>query len=140
MNRHEIATFLDERQDAWRLRDPSALARGHHDDGTVQSPIFGTIRGREAIESSYRELFRVFADWTLDKVENVIEDGRAVQILTVHGTHTGELFGVAGTGRRFTFQGVSYIEFKDGKIARERRLYDFTSMLLQLGVLKAKPK
>ena len=30
-------------------------------------------------------------------------------------------------------------EFRDGKIAVERRLYDFTALLLQVGVLKASP-
>jgi hypothetical protein len=29
--------------------------------------------------------------------------------------------------------------FADGKIAREIRVYDFAGLLLQLGVLKAKP-
>lgn len=139
MNRHEIGRFLDERRDAWRLRDPVMLARGHQDTGVVQSPIFGTIHGRDAIETSYRELFRVFADWTIDEQDDVIEDGRAAQFLTVQGTHTGNLFGVPPSGRRFAIQGVLFLELKDGKIARERRLYDFTGMLLQLGVLKAKP-
>jgi hypothetical protein len=27
----------------------------------------------------------------------------------------------------------------DGRIVHERRLYDFTGMLMQIGVLKAKP-
>jgi steroid delta-isomerase-like uncharacterized protein len=139
MNRHEIASFLDERRDAWRLRDPVMLARGHQDTGVVHSPLFGTIQGREAIESSYREIFKTFSDWTLDEQEDVIEDSRAIQVLTFHGTHTGLLFGMPPSGRRFQCQGVSFLEFKDGKIARERRLYDFTAMLLQLGVLKAKP-
>jgi hypothetical protein len=30
-------------------------------------------------------------------------------------------------------------EFEDGRIARERRIYDFTGLLLQIGALKAKP-
>ncbi len=28
---------------------------------------------------------------------------------------------------------------KDGKVVHERRIYDFTGMLIQIGVLKAKP-
>jgi hypothetical protein len=28
---------------------------------------------------------------------------------------------------------------RDGLIARERRIYDFTGMLLQVGAIKAKP-
>jgi len=51
----------------------------------------------------------------------------------------GELFGVAPTQRRFRVQGVLVFEFRDGKIAVERRLYDFTSLLVQVGVLKTKP-
>ncbi|MDP2055935.1 MAG: hypothetical protein Q8L75_20040 [Acidobacteriota bacterium] len=32
-----------------------------------------------------------------------------------------------------------FLTLKDGLIVRETRLYDFTSMLMQLGVLRAKP-
>ena len=32
-----------------------------------------------------------------------------------------------------------FLTFRDGLIVNERRLYDFTNMLMQLGVLKAKP-
>jgi hypothetical protein len=34
---------------------------------------------------------------------------------------------------------VSLCELKDGFITRERRVYDFTGLLLQVGALKAKP-
>jgi predicted ester cyclase len=50
------------------------------------------------------------------------------------------VFGVPATGRKFEVQGVLVFYFKDGKIIKERRLYDFTSMLIQLGFLKARPK
>jgi hypothetical protein len=36
-------------------------------------------------------------------------------------------------------QGVLLFEMRDGKIINERRLYDFTSLLVQIGVLKTKP-
>jgi hypothetical protein len=34
---------------------------------------------------------------------------------------------------------VFLYEFKDGKIVRDRRVYDFTGLLIQVGTLKAKP-
>jgi hypothetical protein len=34
---------------------------------------------------------------------------------------------------------VSLCELHDGFITRERRIYDFTGLLLQVGALKAKP-
>jgi hypothetical protein len=42
------------------------------------------------------------------------------------------------TGRRIE-RTMAYFTLHDGLIAQERRVYDFTSMLMQLGVLKAKP-
>jgi predicted ester cyclase len=62
------------------------------------------------------------------------------QFFKSHATHTSEVFGVPATGRKFEVQGVLVFYFKDGKIIKERRLYDFTSMLIQLGFLKARPK
>ena len=47
--------------------------------------------------------------------------------------------GLAPTDKRFRFRLVYLIEVKDGQIVRERRIYDFTGLLVQVGVLKAKP-
>ena len=58
---------------------------------------------------------------------------------TVSATHVGEFMGLAGCGRRFEIQGVQLFEMREGLIARERRYYDFTGMLIQLGVLRSKP-
>jgi predicted ester cyclase len=55
------------------------------------------------------------------------------------GTQKGEFFGFPPDGRKFQFRLASLFFFSDGKIDREIRIYDFTGMLMQLGVLKAKP-
>ncbi len=34
---------------------------------------------------------------------------------------------------------VFFYEVRDGRIVRERRVYDFTGVLVQVGLLKAKP-
>ena len=120
-------------------RDAAALADAHTDDGVIYSPIFGEVHGRAAIEKSYRDLFIAFADWTYEPAELVVDGLRAAQLFSVTASHTSELFGVPPTHRRFKFQGVLVLEFRDGKIAVERRLYDFTGLLIQMGVIKAKP-
>jgi len=139
MTRDEVLAFLGDREQHWRNRDPIGLASAHAADGVVHSPIFGTVTGSEAIEQSYRELFKVFADWTLESDDRLIEGDRVAQLFRVHATHTSDLFGVPATGRRFEIHGVLVLDLRDGKIIRERRMYDFTGLLLQLGVLKAKP-
>jgi hypothetical protein len=47
--------------------------------------------------------------------------------------------GLEGSGRKFEIQGVRFFKLKDGLIAYERRYYDFTGFLIQLGVLRGKP-
>ena len=108
----------------------------------MKSPIFGTVKGRPAITESYASLFRTFADWTVETTRLVIDldHQAAVQQFTIQATHTSELFGVPPTHRRCELHGVLFMEIdEEGRVKREDRFYDFTSMLLQLGVLKAKP-
>jgi steroid delta-isomerase-like uncharacterized protein len=138
MTRDEVLTFLADRQKAWEARDPAALARFHHQECVVESPIFGTVARRDAIEVSYRELFHVFEDWTLTGHEIIVDGDRAVQLFSVHATHSREMFGVSATHRRFEIRGALVITFRDGLIGHERRIYDFTGMLIQLGVIKPK--
>ena len=139
MSRDEIRGLLLRRQEHWAAHDSAALASAHTEDGVVHSPIFGVITGRPEIEKSYRNLFRVFADWTFDGQDVIIDGSRVAQIFRVKASHTNELFGVAATNRRFEIHGALVFDFRNGLIQRERRLYDFTSLLLQLGILKAKP-
>ena len=84
MTRDEVVQFLAARRQHWRDRDPVALASDHSDEGTVQSPIFGSVRGRAAIEASYRELYKVFSDWMTEEEESVIDGTRLVQVFTAH--------------------------------------------------------
>ena len=139
MTREQVTAFFERRRTHWEHGDAAALSATHANDGVIQSPVFGTVRGKDAIEASYRDLFRVFSHWSFDTEDLLIDGDHVAQFFNSHATHSSELFGVAATGRRFEVHGVLYFEFKNGQIQRERRLYDFTSLLLQVGVLKAKP-
>lgn len=139
MTREQIVNVLNTMQRAWNSRDAVGLAAAHSDDGVVYSPIFGEVHGRAAVEQSYRDLFTAFADWTFEPQELIVDGDRAAQLFVVSATHTSDLFGVPATHRRFRIQGVLIFDFQDGKVSVERRLYDFTGLLVQMGVIKAKP-
>jgi steroid delta-isomerase-like uncharacterized protein len=138
MTREQIVALAGAMQRAWAQRDSAALAATHAEDSVVHSPMFGEVRGKADIERSYQALFRAFGDWTFEPQDLVIDGNRAVQVFTVSATHTSEMFGVEPTYRKFRIQGVLIFELRDGKIQTERRLYDFTSLLVQVGVLKAR--
>ena len=135
----QIREFFAAQAQHWRDRDEQALADGHTADGTIVSPIFRTVKGAEEIAASYRSLFDIFPDWDLRAEYLLVDGARVAEPFSATATHEGEFMGIAGSGRRFTIQGVRMFEMRDGLIAHEHRYYDFTGLLIQLGVLRGKP-
>jgi len=139
MNRDEVEALFAQREGLWRRRDSAGLAKGHAEDGVVESPLFGIVRGRPAIEQSYASLFRAFPDSVIEMQALIVDAARVVQLFKMHATHASEMFGLPATNRQFTIQGALVHEMKNGHIAHERRIYDFTGMLVQIGVLRPRP-
>lgn len=139
MTRQEIIAFFDERQKHWEARDATALAAAHAVDGIVHSPMWRERVGRDSIADSYRSLFETFPDWEFHSEALIIDGHRVAQPFSANATHEGEFMGFPGTHRRCQIQGVRLYEMADGLIRHERRMYDFTSLLIQVGVLRSKP-
>jgi steroid delta-isomerase-like uncharacterized protein len=139
VTRTEAVDFFARHQQHWDVRDAEALANSHAENGRVVSPIFRTVEGRPAILRSYQSLFQIFPDWKY-RGERILVDGSQIaQTFTVTATHVGDFMGFAGTGRRTEFSGVRLFEMRDDLIVYEQRYYDFTGLLIQLGILHSKP-
>src|SRR5688572_14430530 len=139
MTRYEAEQFFDRRVDAWRRRDVDALMLAHTDDCVLESPIAGKVTGRAAIENVYRGFVTSFPDLTIENPQLIADGDRIVQTVTFTGTNSGGFMGMAPTGKRFSLDAVLICTMRDAQIAHERRIYDFTGFLLEIGVLKAKP-
>jgi predicted ester cyclase len=140
VTRDDIHALLARREAAWRARDASALGALHDVNGVVVSPTGGVLEGRAEIERVYRVWFNAFADLATHVVTSLIDSDRAVQVLQFSGTHTGEFFGLAATNRHVEVTVACVMTLRDDRIIEERRIYDFTGLLVQVGVLKAKPQ
>jgi len=138
MTRDETVAFFDSHAPHWARRDPAALATAHAEHGIVMSPMFARVRGRAAIEASYQSLFKTFPDWDFQQRDLVVDGDQAAQTFFVTATHSNEFLGLRGTGRRVELKGVRLFTFEGGLVQTERRLYDFTGLLVQIGVLKAR--
>lgn len=139
MTRGEIAKIFARRQEAWQRRDAEALAADHAEDGVLESPVGGNVKGRSAIANIYRGWFSSFPDVEYFPQHQLISGNQAVQFVRMVGIQQGDFCGFAPTGKRFEVRCAFLFFFADGKITHEIRIYDFTGLLLQLGVLKAKP-
>lgn len=135
----DIRAFFERRRDAWSQRDAAALSAGYADEAVITSPMFPRVEGRTAIEKSFEALFRIFPDWEMTCEAACIDGNRAMQACRVRATQVGEFMGIAGAGKRVEFDCVLVMEFDGDRITKERRIYDFTGLLIQLGVLRGKP-
>lgn len=139
MTRDEIETFLEKWSEAMKRHDAVALAAACSVNGTYTSMLAGTVTGRQGIESVFRGWFSAFPEMIFEVEGNLIDGTRAAVIWSQRGRHLGDFCGLAGTGRVFQLYGVFLLDLTDGQIVSMRSIYDFTGLLLQLGVLKAKP-
>lgn len=134
-----LAAFIDRHAALWNTGDAAALSLDHTEDGLIVSPMFRRLEGRAQIHRSYEQLFESFPDWQL-RYEAPIMDGQRVAVpFAVTATLEGEFMGVAASGRHCAFDGVSLFELSDHLLIKEeRRFYDFTGLLTQLGVLRVR--
>jgi steroid delta-isomerase-like uncharacterized protein len=140
MTRKQIENLFARRASAINHRDVAAASRLYTDDAVVDSPAAGgTVRGRKAVEDVTRALFSGFPDITFTSLTLVIDGDRAVSIGAIQGTDTGGFMGLPATNKPFRLPIVFVCTLRDGLIAHEQRIYDFTGMLIQIGVLKAQP-
>jgi steroid delta-isomerase-like uncharacterized protein len=89
-----------------------------------------------AIESArgYRD---AFPDLRMT-VDQVVADGDDVAIRwTARGTHKGDLFGIAPTGKEATVTGITIDRWAGGKIAESWTNWDTLGLLQQLGAVPA---
>ena len=141
MTRNEIAALFARRQQAWDRLDAAALAADYSDDATVESPLAGgSASGRDAIERLYSTYFAAFPDFKIEQEVLLIDGDNAAQLVRATGTDNGGFMGMSPTRRKITFRvGLFHSLGGNGQIIRERRVYDFTGLLIQVGLLKAKP-
>jgi steroid delta-isomerase-like uncharacterized protein len=91
------------------------------------------VRGREAFKEYMRTVCAAFPDFHNQIEELVAEADRVVARLTYTGTHRGELFGIAATGRRVTYAGVAIFRIAVGRFVEGWVLGDVHALVRQLG-------
>ena len=140
MTREEVAAVVNQWLDVFSRHDVEALAALYAEDCLVDSPLAaGAVKGRDANARVFRTLFETFPDVRFAPDDTLVDGDRAVQVGVLTGTDTGGLMGMAPSGKPFIIPMVWFFGVRDGCIVHERRIYDFTGLLVQIGVLKAKP-
>jgi steroid delta-isomerase-like uncharacterized protein len=102
----------------------------HHDSST---PDFGL--GPESEKRRATLYLTAFPDLHLT-IEDVIAEGETVMTRwSCRGTHTGDLNGIAPTGKQVTISGVTVARVSNGKMAEAYVNWDALGLMQQLGVV-----
>jgi len=102
---------------------------GH--DVAAPAPITGRAGVREQV-SAYRS---AFPDVRVTIEDQIAERDRVVTRWTARGTHEGELFGIAATGKQATITGITIDRIVDGRIVESWNNWDTFGTLQQLGAV-----
>ena len=129
-NRNLIRRFYDELWNPWNFaKAEEILAPEIIFRGTLGSET----RGREGFCNYMRQVQRAFPDFHNAVEEMIAERDRVVVRALYSGTHRGEIFGVAPTGKKIAYSGAAFFRIAEGKVAEGWVLGDLLSLLRQLG-------
>jgi steroid delta-isomerase-like uncharacterized protein len=106
-----------------------ADAIGH--DPALPEPV----KGPEGLKEAARGYRAAFPDLELTIHETVAEGELVAIRWTAQGTHKGDLFGIAPSGKQATVTGITIDRYAGGKIAESWTNWDTLGLLQQLGAV-----
>jgi steroid delta-isomerase-like uncharacterized protein len=121
---------------AWNAHDAEAVAAVFAEDAVLrEAGRDGEIRGRAAIRDRALTLLRGFSDFRLERLALVVDGDAHADRWLMTGTHDGELFGIAPTGRRVRVEGATFTRLgADGLVVEDVHFTDMAGLLAQLGL------
>lgn len=132
MERDEVEALILRWQEAFQDRNPAALATNYAENVVLESPSYGTVVGRVAVQRVLTNWFASFPDVRLEPGDILIGCDHAVRTSTMTGTDTGGFLGQPPTGRPFRLFVIQWFQVRNGEIVHEHRVFDINGLLMQL--------
>jgi steroid delta-isomerase-like uncharacterized protein len=107
--------------------DPAAVGN----DPALPEPV----RGAEGLKEAARGYRGAFPDLELSIEQMVAEGDCVVTRWTGRGTHRGELFGIAPTGKEAVVTGMTLDRFENGRLVESWVNWDTLGLLQQIGAV-----
>jgi steroid delta-isomerase-like uncharacterized protein len=119
-------------EEVWNNRRGESIEEFAHHDG-ISHRTDGVVIGRDDfLNVVYRPLVKAVPDLRI-AVEDVLGRGdQAVVRWFLTGTHTGDGLGIPPSGRSIRLRGMTWLVFRDGKIAEGWDCWDLGGLLASL--------
>jgi predicted ester cyclase len=130
----EIVRRLTE--ESWK--DPSVIDELASPDYVGYDPTEPEpVRGPAGLRAQLQTYIDAFEGAHVTVDEQFAEGDLVATRWTGRGTHTGEIQGVAPTGKEVTVTGITISRVENGKVVEERQVWDALGMLVQIGAVPA---
>jgi predicted ester cyclase len=122
-------------EETWNGGNLSVIDEIVSTDYVLYNPPAPETRGIKAIKENAKELHVAFPDGRFTTDSMIAVDDMVVHRWTFSGTHRGDWFGVAATGRWVRITGTSNHRLAAGKFERTWNNVDLLGMMQQLGAV-----
>jgi steroid delta-isomerase-like uncharacterized protein len=119
-------------EEIWNRHNASAVGELVAQDFVFHG-FMEDVHGHEAIKKRGTFIAVGFPDGRFVNQETLADGDKVVQRWTFQGTHTGEFFGVPGTGKKVNFGGITILRIAGGKVAEHWGYFDLPGVLAQVG-------
>jgi len=120
----------------WNTQNVAGVLAYYNDDITWRNVALEEIyEGKEQVEEFLVRLFTAFPDLRFSVTDKIVRGNTVAERWIMQGTHLGPFMGVPPTGRAVEIAGMSMVEMRDGKFARDNFYFDSGIVLRQVGLL-----
>jgi steroid delta-isomerase-like uncharacterized protein len=132
MTPEETRLLLAKWVEAVTRRDIESLMSLYTDDCVVESPTYGKLIGRNAVQKFWESIFASFPEQAYEFDDPLVSGEHVVQTVTIRGTDTGGFLGQQPTHKLFSAFVVFFFTLRGHKIVHDRRVWDFRGLFHQL--------
>jgi predicted ester cyclase len=133
-NKLVVRRFVDEYQTA---ANEQSFAELLHPEVVDRSRPPGIAEGAEGVRQQFEAFRAAFPDFHAVIHDQIAEGDKVVTRKVFHGTHRGELMGIAPTGRQVQIEVIDIVCLEGGQIVEHWNVVDRLGLLQQLGALDA---
>ena len=128
-----LAFIRDMEEDLFNHRDPTAVDRYVSPAYTLRTADKGAPSGREAVRAYIAAYLDGFPDLHISIDQLLAVGDKVIGVFTFTGTHTGNLFGMAPTGRTVAVRQIAIYRLENGQVVDEWEISDQLGLMRQIG-------
>jgi steroid delta-isomerase-like uncharacterized protein len=133
-NKEIVRRFIEGALDKGNL---AAIYQYTSMDFVDHTPMPGLPNDRDGLRKLFSSLKIAFPDLTTEIHDQIAEGDKVVTRATMHGTHKGDFFGIAPTGKTVDVGVTAILRLAGGKIVERWAIVDNLSLMQQVGAMPA---